>query len=428
MTIPGDKSISHRVALLSLLADDTCKATGWLVSEDTLASLAAVEALGSTVVRNGDRVEIRPPQKRPSGPLTIDCGNSGTTCRLMCGLLAGWLPETASVTLKGDKSLSSRPMNRVVAPLLEMGALIEYLAEEGRLPLRITGAPLHGRRHVLAVPSAQVKSALLLAGLNASGVTTVAGGGDSRDHTELMLSAMGVEGMLGKLSADVSVTANPVLRSFEMRVPGDPSTAAFLQVAAALIDGSDLTTSQVSLNPTRAGALQVFRNAGVNLSVMPEHDKAAGEPIGEVRTRPEPLMAFKVGALEMPSLIDEIPILAVLATAAVGETVITGAAELRVKESDRLALMTKNLKMLGAQVVERPDGMRVVGPVRLKGGAAKNPIVFETGGDHRVAMAMSIAALISEGECTLDDFECVAVSFPEFFTTIDKLIATISAD
>lgn len=428
MVVPGDKSISHRVVLLAILGDGPSRASGWLESEDTLASLAAVEALGATVQRTGDVVEVTPPAQRPIGPIDIDCGNSGTTCRLLCGLLAGWLPAGSQVTLRGDKSLSSRPMKRIVEPLRKMGASIEFLESDGCLPLRITGAPLQGRRHELAVPSAQVKSALLLAGLQADGVTTIAGGGSSRDHTELMLSTMGVAGLMGKLNSDIEISGAVQLKSFDIQVPGDPSTAAFLQVAAALISGSDLTTTGLSLNPTRTGALNVFRRAGVRLNIMPANKNHHGEPRGEVRTRPEPLAAFQISAEEMPSLIDEIPILAVLATAAQGKTDITGAAELRVKESDRLALMTKNLQLIGAQITERPDGMRVVGPSRLRGGTKEKPVVFETGGDHRVAMAMSIAALVTDGHCTLDDFGCVAVSFPEFFTTIDKLLATISAD
>jgi len=219
--VPGDKSISHRVALLALLANGPCRAEGWLVSEDTLASLSAVEALGAQVQRDGGDIVVTPPAQLPSAPVDIDCGNSGTTCRLLCGLLAGWLPVGTQVTLRGDQSLSSRPMNRIVEPLTKMGATIEFLASPGRLPLRITGAPLQGCRHELSVPSAQVKSALLLAGLNASGVTTVAGGGSSRDHTELMLNAMGVPGLIGKLNADVSIERTAPLNSFEMQVPGE---------------------------------------------------------------------------------------------------------------------------------------------------------------------------------------------------------------
>lgn len=420
--VPGDKSISHRVALLALLADGPCRAEGWLVSEDTLASLAAVRKLGATVVRDGDQVTITPPVARPTTNLTLDCGNSGTTCRLLCGLLAGWLPDGVAVTLTGDASLSSRPMKRVVAPLREMGADITFLQNEDRLPLRVTGAPLHGIHYDLPVPSAQVKSALLLAGLQAAGTTTISGDGGSRDHTELLLQTMGISCAADRLGADLMIQGGGRPTAFSVQVPGDPSTAAFLHVAAALVPGSDLTTVGLSLNPTRIGALKALRRSGARVEIMRPHGPPGGEPIGDVRVRFAPLHPLHIDGPEVPALVDEIPILAVLATGAEGETVITGAAELRVKESDRLALMAANLQQLGVKVTETADGLRIAGPVQMTGGSATQPKVLQTGGDHRIAMAMSVAALISAGESTLDDFECVAVSFPRFFETFATII------
>ncbi len=428
VAVPGDKSISHRVALLALLADGPCQATGWLVSEDTLASLAAVAALGAVVERSGERVTITPPPTKPAADLTIDCGNSGTTCRLLCGLLAGWLPTGIEVTLTGDASLSSRPMNRVVDPLRTMGAELEFLAEPGCLPIRVTGAPLTGCHHDLAVPSAQVKSALLLAGLHATGTTTISGGGGSRDHTELLLQTMGVSSTPASPGPELAVSSSSCPSAFTVQVPGDPSTAAFFHVAAALIPGSDLLTTGLSLNNTRVGALRVLRQAGVAVSIERPHGAPGGEPIGDVRIRQAPLRPFEITGPDVPGLVDEIPILAVMATGAAGESVITGAEELRVKESDRLAVMTENLRRLGADVIELPDGLRITGPTTLPGGTPEAPLMLTTAGDHRIAMAMAVAAAISKGNSTLDDFDCAAVSFPHFFDAFATLLTGGTSD
>ncbi len=422
VAVPGDKSVSHRVALLGLLADAPCEATGWLVSEDTLASLKAVEALGARVEREDDRVTVTPPKVRPTADVTIDCGNSGTTCRLLCGLLAGWLPVGVSATLSGDASLSTRPMNRVVDPLRSVGADITFLGNPGCLPLRVTGAALRGGHHDLPVPSAQVKSALLLAGLYAEGATTISGGGNSRDHTELLLQTMGVSCAPGDSGAELAIVAGQSLKAFTIEVPGDPSTAAFFHVAAALVPGSNLLTTGLSLNPTRIGALDVLRRAGVQVEIENPHGPPGGEPLGDVRILQAPLQPFTITEPDVPALVDEIPILAVLATAATGESLITGAAELRVKESDRLAIMAANLGQLGAAVAELPDGLQITGPTTLRGGSKDLPLMLPTAGDHRMAMAMAVAALVSEGEITLDDFSCVAVSFPHFFATFATIL------
>ncbi len=422
VAVPGDKSVSHRVALLSLLADGPCRASGWLLSDDTVASLNAVELLGARVERDGDQVTITPPDHRPQGDVAIDCGNSGTTCRLLCGLLAGWLAPGTTATISGDVSLSSRPMSRVTEPLRAMGAQIAFLGEPDRLPLRITGASLQGCHHDLAVPSAQVKSALLLAGLQARGTTTIDGAGGSRDHTELLLQSMGISCTPDKPGPELAVRGGVKPRAFTLQVPGDPSSAAFLHVAAALVPGSNLLTTGVSLNPTRLGALRVMRQAGVQVGIERPHGPRDGELAGDVRIRQSPLRAFTITGREVPGLVDEIPVLAVLATAAAGETRITGAGELRVKESDRLAVMAENLRRLGADITENSDGLHITGPSTLRAGPVGAPLALPTGGDHRIAMAMAVAALISNGDSTLDDFECVAVSFPHFFATFATIL------
>ncbi|MFO7610287.1 MAG: 3-phosphoshikimate 1-carboxyvinyltransferase [Candidatus Krumholzibacteriia bacterium] len=428
--VPGDKSVSHRAALFALLADGPCRARGWLVSADTLASLDAVAALGAAVVRDGTTIGVdaagAPAAALRDGdrPVTIDCRNSGTTARLLCGLLAGWLPPGGpGVVLDGDASLRRRPMDRVVVPLLAMGARIAWLGEVGRLPLHVRGAALQGRTHALPVPSAQLKSALLLAGLHADGSTSIDGGGGSRDHTERLLAAMGAAPRPGP-GDRLTVAARRGLLPYDLDVPGDPSTAAFFQVAAALVPGSRLRVPGQSLGHGRTGALDVLRAAGAEVRVTAAAaDDPAREPMGDVTVAAGTLRAFRIGEAEVPGLVDELPVLAVLATQCAGTTVIDGAAELRVKESDRIALMARGLRALGADVAERPDGLVITGPTPLRGGPSGRPVVHETGGDHRIAMALAVAALVAAGESALDDPGCVAVSFPEFFPTLAALLA-----
>jgi len=405
------------------MAGSECRATGWLESADTLASLAAVAALGCRVSLVESTLVVGPaPAFDFSAPVTIDCRNSGTTARLLLGLLAGRLPVGGpGVILTGDQSLSSRPMARVVDPLRAMGADLEYLSDDGRLPIRIAGASLTGRSHSLPVASAQLKSALLLAGLSATGETVVAGGGDSRDHTERMLSGLGAPVESDAQSDVLRIGGCGELPGYELRIPGDPSTAAFLQVAAALIPGSRLVIENQSLNPGRCGALDVLVRAGVQVTRRP--DAAAGaEPSGSVEVATGSLRAVHVGAPEIPALVDELPVLAVLATQADGVSEITGAAELRVKESDRIAAMAIGLQAMGAHITERPDGWRIEGPSPLRGGAAGDPILLESRGDHRVAMALAVAALLAKGETALDDDACVAVSYPDFFEELTRLV------
>ena len=408
VAVPGDKSISHRTALFGLIAAGSCRAAGWLDCDDTRASLAAVQSLGADVSLTSGVIEITPPVSPPCEPVAIDCGNSGTTARLLTGLLAGWLPAgSPGVVLEGDASLSRRPMGRVVEPLRAMGADITWLAEEGRLPIRIRGAELTGVDHHLKVASAQVKSALMLAGLFARGKTTITGAGGSRDHTELLLNTMGGRSSPGR---------------FDVQIPGDPSSAAFFQTAAALVPGSEITVKGQSINYTRTGALRVLRRAGAEVGIERPSGEPGGEPFGDVRVSCNLLKSFTITESDLAAMVDEVPVLAVLATQAEGETLITGAAELRVKESDRLAVMAENLKRLGADVIELADGLKITGPTPLVGGEKDRPVVLKTAGDHRVAMAMAVAALVTKGETVLDDDACVAVSYPYFFQTLDKLL------
>jgi 3-phosphoshikimate 1-carboxyvinyltransferase len=309
VSLPGDKSISHRAVMLSLLSSGPCSAVGWLDSQDTRSSLGAIEALGGTSEFREGVLHITPPEAPPRTPdlITIDCGNSGTTVRLLLGLLAGWLNHAGSaVRLVGDASLSSRPMARVVDPLRRMGADITYEGQEGRLPIVVSGAPLRGCHHQLKVPSAQVKSALQLAGLFAQGFNTIEGADGVRDHTDRRLTVIG-----------------PEFRPYHITVPRDPSAAAFFQVAAALVPGSQVTVHDLSLNPGRAGALAVLHRAGVQVDIQQKIFDPA-EPMGSVTTVHDQLQAFTIAEDEIPSLIDELPVLALLGTQCTGTTTITG--------------------------------------------------------------------------------------------------------
>ena len=413
---------------MGLLSNGPCRASGWLDSDDTRASLAAVQALGAEV-EFGDGVLTVIPPGQESSPgadgqrLEIDCANSGTTARLLCGLLSGWLTQGGPVVvLTGDESLSRRPMARVTDPLRSMGADIRWLGEAGTLPLSVRGSILHGGDFQLDVPSAQVKSALLLAGVTANISVTIRGAGGSRDHTERLLESMGVP-VESDPGGDIVTLPGPFSAGgFDLPVPGDPSSAAFLQVASALVPDSQITVRGQSLNPGRAGALAVLRRAGVGVTGDQNPASGPGEPVGDVTTVYGSLQAFSVGEEEVPSLIDELPILAVLATQAVGETRITGASDLRNKESDRIEAMGSQLRRLGARIEDRPDGWRITGPTPLSTGRSDEPLVMKTCGDHRVAMALAVAALITEGQMILDDEECVAISFPEFFSTLNGLL------
>jgi 3-phosphoshikimate 1-carboxyvinyltransferase len=346
-----------------------------------------------------DEVVVHPcPEwRRPEGEL--DCGNSGTTMRLMAGLLA---PRPLDFTLVGDASLSRRPMRRVAEPLRLMGAVVEGDTP----PLHIRGGPLHGIDYTTPVASAQIKSAVLLAGLFAEGETRVTEPAQSRDHTERMLKAMGAD--LQRDGLTTILRAGPVLDPFDFEVPADISSSAFLMVAAALAPGSRLDLDEVSVNPTRTGILDVLIDAGVRVYVEQEHDEF-GEPVGDVVVYGQDVIKpFDIAGDLVPRLIDEIPVLAVLATQAEGVSTIRDAAELRVKESDRIEQIAAGLRAMGADVETHPDGMTITGPTPLRS------TTIDAAGDHRIAMAFAIAGLVADGETVIEGAESVATSYPNF--------------
>jgi 3-phosphoshikimate 1-carboxyvinyltransferase len=408
--VPGDKSVSHRALLFSALADAPSKVRGLLEAEDVRATRRAVEALGAVVRDEGAFVIVEPPERLGEPPDVVDCGNSGTSLRLLCGVLAA-VPGVAMLT--GDASLRKRPVKRVVDPLRRMGA--EFWARGGdRMPpVAVKGGALRGMRHDLEVASAQVKSAILLAGLFADGETTVVEPHLSRDHTERMLRAMGVA--LRSDGGAVTVAPGRPRGGRSIEVPGDISSAAFFLCGAAALEGSRVTARNVGLNPSRTGLLDVLEAMGARVRV--DAVVQDGEPRGDVTVESAKLRATTIEGALVPRLIDELPVVMVMATQAEGRTVIRDARELRVKESDRLASMGEALAAAGAKIELFEDGCAIDGPTPLSGGFS-----VRTRLDHRIAMSMAIAQLLTRGgEIRLDDVACVATSFPSFFDILDRL-------
>lgn len=409
--VPGDKSISHRGLMLAALATGTSELTGLNVGHDVLATARAVGQLSAAVTVDADtgRATIRSPGmealREPDD--VIDAGNSGTTLRSLLGIAAG-IEGITVVT--GDHSLRARPMLRVVAPLRQLGASIEGRLQGDRAPLVVRGTELKGAEVDIEVASAQVKTALLLAGLRASGTTTVVSPAPSRDHTERMLRAAGVPVSGDGTSVSVEAAAVPPL---EMRIPGDVSSAAFLVVAALIVPGSELTIDRVGLNPTRTAWLEILRGMGARLEVDVVGEES-GEPFGTIRAAHSELHGIDVDPAAIPSLLDEIPILAVAAARADGTTTITGAGELRVKETDRLAAMASSLSSLGAAIDERRDGLVIRGGDTLTGGEV------DPRGDHRIALAMAVAGLVASGPVRVGGWRCVETSFPEFVDVLGR--------
>jgi len=397
---PSDKSLTHRAYMLGALATGSSRVRRPLESEDAHATRSILSALGVRFEQvSVDEVIVYPEQEWTQPDGALDCGNSGTTMRLMAGLLAA---RPLDVTLIGDASLSRRPMKRVAEPLRLMGAHIEG----DTAPLRIRGGNLHGIEYTTPVASAQIKSAILLAGLYADGVTRVTEPAQSRDHTERMLTAMGANLTCEGLTT--TVKAGAPLSPFEFEVPADISSAAFLMVAAALAPGSRLELLDVSVNPTRTGILTVLREAGVLVAKDQQRDML-GEPVADLLIQGQDLIRpFTIAGDLVPALIDEIPVLAVLATQAEGVTQIRDAAELRVKESDRIEQMALGLRAMGADIETHPDGMTISGPTPLQGAT------INAAGDHRLAMAFAVAGLVAEGETVIEGAESVATSYPDF--------------
>ena len=412
LRVPGDKSISHRALILSALAPGRSELTNINTGADVRCTAVAIQRLGVTcVVEDGDLARggsmsravvegsgwggLREPEA------VVDVGNSGTTIRTLLGVCAG-MPALTIIT--GDASIRRRPMLRVVVPLRQMGATIDGRDHGEHAPLTVRGGDLTGIDHELPVASAQVKTALLLAGLNASGTTEVTEPGVSRDHTERMLAAAGAD--IRVEGRTVRVTGGGELRPLDRAIPGDISSALFLIAAALLVPGSDLTLENVGLNPTRTAALDVLTQMGADITVT--EIGGDDEPFGTISVRHSQLRGTTIGGDIVARVIDELPILATLATQAEGMTEISGARELRVKESDRIAALVRGLTVLGARVEERPDGMVVEGPAALIGG------VVDSMHDHRIAMSLAVAGLVAEDNVKVKGWSSVDTSFPEF--------------
>ncbi|HEX4758438.1 MAG TPA: 3-phosphoshikimate 1-carboxyvinyltransferase [Terracidiphilus sp.] len=411
LRLPGDKSISHRYAMLGAFAEGTSRFTNFSTGADCASTLACMEALGAKVDRlGGDAVEITGIGGRviPSAH-ALDCGNSGSTMRMMSGLLA---PQEGSFTLIGDVSLSRRPMERIRKPLEAMGAHLTLT--EGHAPLTIEGRRLKPIDFTTPVPSAQVKTCVLLAGLQTRGTTIVREAVRTRDHSELALRAFGAS--LTRDLSFVSINGPQKLQAIEAAVPGDLSSAAFFLCAAALFPGSNLVLDSLGLNPTRAALLDVLAALGAKVTVLHLEEKHA-ELVGtaQITAPSEGLGSTEVRGALAAQLIDELPVLAAIAPYTSGGIRIRDARELRVKESDRIALVAKNLRAMGAELTEFEDGLEVPGGQMLHGAT------IDSGGDHRIAMAFSVAALRAEGETLIQGAESVAISFPEFFDLLDQV-------
>ncbi|MFP4320941.1 MAG: 3-phosphoshikimate 1-carboxyvinyltransferase [Anaerolineales bacterium] len=420
LSVPGDKSISHRVLMLGALANGVTEVRGWLPAGDTRATLSAVCNIGATVERHDDTTLSVHGGNLQAPDIPLDFVNAGTGIRLMAGVMAG-LPFAA--TLDGSAQLRRRPMTRVTDPLRQMGAAISDT--DGKAPLHVSPAPLQGIHYTLPMPSAQVKSCILLAGLFANGPTSVTEPGPGRDHTENMLRAMGV-----KLTVDgATITVQPAFRvdhtahtltplaelqPFDLTVPGDFSSAAFLIIAGALAAAAPITLTGINTNPRRTGLLDVLARMGATVEQSNPRDEG-GEPVADLIVAQHQLQGTTVGGDEVVRMIDEFPALMVAATQAQGATHVREAEELRVKETDRIAVMADELRKMGATIDEQTDGFRVTGPQALRGA------VVDAHDDHRIGMSLAIAALLAEGETTIQDAGCIHDSFPGFEDALTQL-------
>jgi 3-phosphoshikimate 1-carboxyvinyltransferase len=411
LRLPGDKSISHRYGMLAAFAEGTSRFTNFSTGADCASTLACMEALGAKVTKTAESaIEVTGIAGKvvPAGQ-ALDCGNSGSTMRMMSGLLAA---QVGTFTLVGDESLSRRPMERVRKPLAEMGA--DVVLTEGHAPVTIHGKALRAVDYTTPVPSAQVKTCILLAGLQTAGTTTVREAVRTRDHSELALRAFGAK--LMRTTDSVSIAGPQALHAIDAVVPGDISSAAFFLCAAGLFPGSNLVLVGLGLNPTRAALLDVLTALGAHIAVLDLEEKNA-ELVGTVQitSPPEGLGSTTVSGGLAAQLIDELPVLAAIAPYTSGGIRIRDAKELRVKESDRIALVVKNLRAMGAEVEEFEDGVDVPGGQTLHGAT------IDSGGDHRIAMAFSVAGLRAEGETLIQGAESAGISFPEFFDLMDQV-------
>jgi len=406
-TLPGDKSLSHRLAILAALAQGESRFANFSTADDCAATLRCLEALGVETGRQGRSVEVvgRGAAGLKAAPGPLDAANSGSTLRMLAGVVAG---RPFRTTITGDASLRRRPVERVAEPLRLMGARAS--SSDGKPPLVIDGGELTGTTWAMTTPSAQVKSAVLLAALQARGRTTVIEPASTRDHTERLLPAFGVPVTVE--GAQVSVDGGAVLRPLAMDVPGDVSSAAFLVVAALIVPDAFIHIENVLLNPRRTAFLDVLRRMGAHVETGLRREDP--EPVGWIEARSSRLHGAEVAAAEVPALIDEVPILAVAGAFADGLLVVRNAAELRVKESDRIAALAEGLRRLGGSVEEHPDGLTVQGGDPLRGASVRSH------GDHRIAMAFAVAGLGAEGETEIEDPACIAVSFPEFPSLLER--------
>lgn len=412
LRLPGDKSISHRVALIAALAEVSSEISNFSTAADCASTLSCLRELGISIEQKQDKVVFAGGEElsTPRGPL--DCGNSGSTLRMLAGVLAG---HDLTAKLIGDASLSARPMRRIIEPLEMMGAKIQ--SNDGKAPLIVHGSSrLNPITYKLPVASAQVKSAILFAGLNATGRTTVIETSPTRDHTERLFNGFGIP-VTTNVDHSVTLWAQGRFMGGSMTVPGDVSSAAYFVAAAMLLPDSQLTIGGVGLNPTRAAFLSVLTSWGADISTV-DVQTERNEPYGTINVRGGVSGTTNDRTLSgsmIPSLIDELPLLAVVGSQIEGGISIRDAAELRLKESDRLATTAANLRAMGAEVEEFEDGLAVAGPTKLQGA------LIDSHGDHRIAMAFSVAAMIAEGETEMTGAECVAVSFPEFFTLLESV-------
>lgn len=411
VTVPGDKSISHRSVMFGAIAKDLTEIDGFLQGADCLSTISCFERMGVSIENRGERVLVfgngMHGLKEPDG--VLDCGNSGTTTRLLSGLLSA---QPFCVTLTGDESIRKRPMKRIITPLSQMGASIKSVNDNGCAPLFIEGQRLHGISYQSPVASAQVKSAVLLAGLYAEGETRVTEPYLSRNHSELMLAHFGAD----VRTEGTTAVLRPARELFgqKISVPGDISSAAFFIAAALMVPGSELLIRNVGINPTRDGILTVCRSMGADIEIL-NPSAGSGEPVADLLVRHSSLHGTEIGGAVIPTLIDELPVIAAMACLADGKTVIRDAAELKVKESNRIAVMTEGLSAMGARVEETADGMII------HGGSPLHGAVIDSRKDHRIAMTFAVTALAASGQTEILDADCVSISYPGFYGDLKRL-------
>ena len=409
LRVPGDKSISHRAVMFGSISKGITRITGFLNGADCISTVSIFRKMGIDIETNGNSVTVSGKGlwglKKPDD--ILDCGNSGTTTRLVSGILSA---QNFTSVLTGDKSIQKRPMNRIITPLSLMGADIK--SNVGFAPLTITGSSLHGIEYNSPVASAQVKSAILLAGLYADSKTTVTEPAKSRDHTELMLRKFGANLITDKNTVTISPTTE--LFASDIEVPSDISSAAFFMAAAILVPGSELILENVGINPTRDGIIRVLKSMGADIEII--NPSNTFEPVADIKVCYSKLHSTTISGELIPTLIDELPLLAAVATMAEGKTIIKDAQELKVKESNRIKVMCEELSKLGVKVLETDDGMEIIGTDRLSGN-----VTIDTHDDHRIAMTFAILNLISDGEIKLNNSKCVEISYPGFFCDLKNI-------